>query len=140
MAERAIGPATPSKPPGWLMTGKWPAADTRPGYHPGKTGVVLLDGHEVALVGQIDPRMQRSFDVRLPVYACRIFLQSIPVYEIPQFKPPSKFPATTRDLAIVCDVDLPAARLERALRSAAGSWCTAAAGAWTSGAPPSSAS
>lgn len=103
------------------------AADTRPGYHPGKTGVVLLDGHEVALVGQIDPRMQRSFDVRLPVYACRIFLQSIPVYEIPQFKPPSKFPATTRDLAIVCDVDLPAARLERALRSAAGSWCTAAA-------------
>jgi phenylalanyl-tRNA synthetase beta chain len=101
------------------------AADARPGFHPGKTGVVLLDGREVALAGQIDPRLQRSFEVRLPVYACRIFLGSIPPYEIPQFKPPSKFPATTRDLAIVCDPDLPAARLERALRAAAGTWCSA---------------
>lgn len=99
------------------------AADSRPGYHPGKTGVVLLDGREVALVGQIDPRMQRAFEVPVPVYACRIFLHSIPGYEIPQFKAPSKFPATTRDLAIVCDADLPAARLESALRAAAGVWC-----------------
>jgi len=101
------------------------AADQRAGLHPGKTGVMLLHGREIAVIGQIDPRMQRAFGVRLPVYVASVVLQEIPGYEIPQFKPPSKFPATYRDLALVCDAGLAAQRLETALRAAAGPWCTA---------------
>ncbi len=101
------------------------AADQRDGFHPGKTGVVLMDGREIAVVGEVDPRLVRTFGVRLPVYACRMILSALPPYDVPQFKPPSKFPATYRDLALVCDADLPAQRLENALRSAAGAWCTA---------------
>jgi len=102
------------------------AADERVGYHPGKTCALLLDGHEIAVVGHVDPRLQRAFGVRLPVYLCCVHLGDIPAYDIPQFKPPSKFPSTYRDLALVCDVDLPAQQLENALRIAAGRWCTTA--------------
>ncbi len=101
------------------------AADEREGFHPGKTGVVLMGGREIAVVGQVDPRLQRTFESRLPIYACRIILSTLPPYDVPQFKPPSKLPSTYRDLALVCDADLPAQRLENALRSAAGAWCTA---------------
>jgi phenylalanyl-tRNA synthetase beta chain len=101
------------------------AADEREGFHPGKTGVVLMGGREIAVVGHVDPRLLRTFEARLPIYACRMILSSLPPYDVPQFKPPSKFPSTYRDLALVCDIDLPAQRLENALRSAAGAWCTA---------------
>jgi phenylalanyl-tRNA synthetase beta chain len=102
------------------------AADERDGFHPGKTGVVLMDGREIAVVGEVDPRLVRTFGVRLPVYACRMILSALPPYDVPQFQPPSKFPSTYRDLALVCDADVPAQRLESALRTAAGAWCTAA--------------
>ena len=101
------------------------AADEREGFHPGKTGVVLMGGREISVVGQVDPRLLRTFEARLPIYACRTILSTLPPYDVPQFKPPSKFPSTYRDLALVCDVDLPAQQLENALRSAAGPWCTA---------------
>jgi len=100
------------------------AADEREGFHPGKTGVVLMGGREIAVVGQVDPRLLRTFESRLPVYACRMILSTLPAYDVPQFKPPSKFPSTYRDLALVCDENLPAQQLESAIRSAAGSWCT----------------
>mgnify|MGYP003312566290 CR=1 FL=1 len=37
-----------------------------------------------------------------------------------KFKPTPKFPASTRDLAIICDDELPAASLEKAIRAGAG--------------------
>ncbi|HEX5274749.1 MAG TPA: phenylalanine--tRNA ligase subunit beta [Candidatus Rubrimentiphilum sp.] len=101
------------------------AADEREGFHPGKTGVVLMGGREIAVVGQVDPRLLRSFGARLPIYACRMILAALPPYDVPQFKPPSKFPSTYRDLALVCDAGLPSQQVENALRSAAGAWCTA---------------
>jgi phenylalanyl-tRNA synthetase beta chain len=82
-----------------------------------------LDGKEVAVVGQVDPRMQRAFGVRLPAYLCCVHLHDVPAYDIPQFEPPSKFPSTYRDLALVCEQDLPAQRLEAALRAATGPLC-----------------
>jgi len=100
------------------------AADERPGFHPGKTGVLLLDGREVAVAGLVDPRLQRAFSVRLPVYLCRVYPAAVPAYDIPQFKPPSKFPSTYRDLALVCEQELQAQRLEAALRAATGPLCT----------------
>ena len=36
------------------------------------------------------------------------------------FKPTPRFPASTRDLAIICDDELPAASLEKAIRAGAG--------------------
>ena len=83
-----------------------------------------MGGREIAVVGQVDPRLLRTFESRLPIYACRMILSNLPAYDVPQFKPPSRFPSTYRDLALVCGEDLPAQRLESALRSAAGPWCT----------------
>lgn len=100
------------------------AADERPWLHPGKTGVLLLDGREVAMTGLVHPRVQQAFGLRLPVYLCRLNLRNIPEYELPQFKPPSKYPSTYRDVALVCDLAVPAQRLEAALRRALGALST----------------
>lgn len=98
--------------------------DKRNGLHPGKTAAILLDGREIAFMGQTDPRVAAAFDVRLPVYACGIYLERVPEYRSPLYQPPSKYPSTYRDLALVCDLDLPAGEVERTIAKAAGSLCT----------------
>jgi phenylalanyl-tRNA synthetase beta chain len=98
--------------------------DKRNGLHPGKTAAILLDGREVAFMGQTDPRVSNAFDVRRPVYGCGIYLERVPEYISPRYAPPSKYPSTYRDLAIVCDIAVPAATAEKIVREAIGAYCT----------------
>ncbi|MBV9270129.1 MAG: phenylalanine--tRNA ligase subunit beta [Candidatus Eremiobacteraeota bacterium] len=95
--------------------------DKRNGMHPGKTAAVMLEGHEVAVVGAIDPRVANSFGVRFPVYIGFIFLEKIPEFQTPAFHPPSKFPSTYRDLALLCGLEVPAHAIERCIAHAIGS-------------------
>ena len=102
------------------------APDKRNGLHPGKTAAILLDGREVAFMGQTDPRITAAFDVRLPVYGFGIYLERLPEYRAPLYRPPSKYPSTYRDLALLCALDEPAANLERTIVKAIGPLCTGA--------------
>jgi len=98
--------------------------DVRGGYHPGKSAVAMWQGREVAAFGKIDPRLTKAFDVRLPLYLCIIYLDRIPEYQRPIYQPPSRFPSTYRDLAIVVDLDVEAERIRRVVRGAIGDLCT----------------
>ncbi len=100
------------------------ARDVRNGLHPGKTAVLMHNGREIANLGKVDPRLERSFDIRLPAYLCNIYLDNIPEYRIPRYSPPSKFPSTYRDLAVVVDLDVTAERVRAVVREAIGELCT----------------
>ena len=100
------------------------APDRRNGAHPGKTAIALLDGREVAFAGQIDPRLQKAFDVRLPVYSCSIYLERIPDRVTPRYRPASRYPGTYRDLALLCALDVPAERVQATIARAIGEICT----------------
>jgi phenylalanyl-tRNA synthetase beta chain len=100
------------------------ARDVRNGLHPGKTAVLMHQGREIANLGKVDPRLERAFDIRFPTYLCNIYLDNVPEYEIPHYSPPSKFPSTYRDLAVVVDLDVTAERVRTIVRDAIGELCT----------------
>jgi phenylalanyl-tRNA synthetase beta chain len=100
------------------------APQRRNGFHPGKTAAVLLDGREVAYFGAIDPRVVKAFESRLPIYGCRVHLADLPAHRFELYRPPSKYPSTYRDLALVCDRDVEAAQIERGIAESAGTLCT----------------
>ena len=100
------------------------APDVRSGFHPGKTAVALWNGHEVATLGKIDPRVCKAFDLRLPVYLCHMYLDNVPEYQRPIYRPPSRFPSTYRDLAVVVELDVTAERVANVVRTAIGPLCT----------------
>lgn len=104
------------------ITGRIPdvSRDVRNGLHPGKTAVLMLDGHEIASLGRTDPRLQKAYDARLPQYFCNIYLDQLPDYVTPRYRAPSKFPSTYRDLALVVDLDVSAARVEAVIAAAVG--------------------
>jgi phenylalanyl-tRNA synthetase beta chain len=100
------------------------ARDVRNGLHPGKTAVLMHEGREIANFGKVDPRLAKAFDIRLPVYLCNIYLDNVPPYVAPTYHPPSKFPSTYRDLAMVVDLDVTAERVASVTKNALGALCT----------------
>ncbi len=99
--------------------------DALPGFHPGKTAALAVAGRRVGTLGCVDPRIARAADLKRNVYLCLLELADLPPYRTPHYRPPSKFPSTYRDLALVVDAALAAHELERALGDALGPICTA---------------
>jgi phenylalanyl-tRNA synthetase beta chain len=99
---------------------------TQSGFHPRKTALVTLDEREVGHLGRIDPRLAKASDLARPAYLCVIQIASLPAYETPQYRVPSKYPSTYRDVALVVDIDVAARDVERAIVAALGSLCTGA--------------
>jgi len=104
------------------LTGKTAdvARATAPWMHPGKTAQLSIDGVPVALVGVVDPRLLRAYDIDDDVVAAGIEIEALPRRAIAPFIAPSRFPAVERDLAIVLDGDVAAADVLRAVRAHAG--------------------
>ncbi|MBV9277313.1 MAG: phenylalanine--tRNA ligase subunit beta, partial [Candidatus Eremiobacteraeota bacterium] len=56
-------------------------------------------------------------------YAAGIEVENLPPKEAPTFVPPSRFPTTQRDLAVVLPLDVSAQALEATIAAAAGPLC-----------------
>ncbi len=97
--------------------------DTRAGLHPGKTAVLLHEGREIAALGKVDPRIAKSFGVGFPAYLCNIYLDKFCEYRTPGYNPPSKYPSTYRDLAMVVSLDVTAEKVSSIVQHAVGDLC-----------------
>ncbi|HEY2554392.1 MAG TPA: hypothetical protein VGI15_04005, partial [Candidatus Cybelea sp.] len=108
------------------VTGRIPdvARGTRAGFHPGKTAVLSLDGREAGYLGKIDPRLAKRSDLRRNAYLCIVDIRALPSYETPSYSPPSRFPSTYRDLALIVGVDVAAGAIEKAVSTELRSICT----------------
>jgi len=93
---------------------------TAPGLHPGKTAAVSVDGVRVALLGVVDPRLLRAYNIGDDVVAANFEIEAFPPRTIAAFVPPSRFPPIERDLAIVVGTEVASADVLQAVRAHAG--------------------
>jgi phenylalanyl-tRNA synthetase beta chain len=91
-----------------------------PALHPGQAAEVRIDGEPVGEIGALHPRTLEVFDLKGPVFVCRLDLEGIGQRPLPQSQPRSKFPQIRRDLALVTPLSMPFAELACAIRSAGG--------------------
>jgi len=101
-------------------------AATAPYFHPGRTADVAVDGRAIGVLGAVDPRVVARHDIAGSVHLCIIDVHGLPQYRTPRYHPPSKFPSTYRDLALVVNVDVSARSLEETVVTALGDLCTGA--------------
>jgi phenylalanyl-tRNA synthetase beta chain len=108
------------------LTGRRPETtrDGAPGLHPGKTATMRIDDRDVATLGRLDPRLANALDLRLAAYLCSVELESLPHDILPVYRPPSKFPETYRDIALMVDLEVAAAEIERAIADCLDEVCT----------------
>ena len=91
-------------------------------FHPGRCAVITKDGKTIGIVGELHPETLENYGIGTKAYAAKINVTEILEVAVATktYKPLPKFPATTRDLAIVCDEALPVAKLEKAIKKAVG--------------------
>jgi phenylalanyl-tRNA synthetase beta chain len=72
-----------------------------PALHPGRAARIVLDGHDIGFIGEVHPRWQQKYDLPLAPVLFEVDASALQARDIPVYKEISKFPAVTRDLALV---------------------------------------
>ena len=93
-----------------------------PSYHPGRCADILIDGKLAGTIGQIHPLVAEAYGIGGEVYVADLDFTTIEasLAEERVFHSLPRFPAVTRDLALVCDESLTVGELERCISAAAG--------------------
>jgi phenylalanyl-tRNA synthetase beta chain len=95
----------------------------RPFLHPGRTATVLAaGGRELGWIGELHPSVARAWDLDGTVAAFELHADLIAeLAPGPQpYRDVTSFPAVLQDIAVVVGEDVPAAEVERVVRSGAG--------------------
>jgi phenylalanyl-tRNA synthetase beta chain len=73
--------------------------------HPAKQAAVVVAGNRLGVVGEIHPKIREAFDISESVYMFEINLSTLLPFTIVHrmFQPLPRFPAVTRDIALVVD-------------------------------------
>lgn len=95
-----------------------------PSYHPGRCAKVFADGKYLGVFGQIHPLVAANYGVDTELYCAELSLSALlgSCGSDPIYKPLPKFPAVTRDIAVVCDKAIPVARLIDCITAAGGKY------------------
>ncbi len=91
-----------------------------PGLHPGQAAEISRNGVPIGIIGRLHPEIQSKLGLDQPVILFELAISGIQAHKIPEFRQISRFPVIRRDLAIVVDIPVPAAKIEQTARDAAG--------------------
>ena len=95
---------------------------SNPSYHPGRCAKVLIDGKEIGVFGTIHPTVAARYGLSGEVLAAELQMDALLAAIDPEklYHPLPKFPASTRDIAVLVDDAVPAASMQATVEKAAG--------------------
>ena len=100
---------------------KYVACTDNDSYHPGRCAKVYAGETYLGVFGQIHPLVAANYGLDTEVYTAELSFDAM--YEkrgdIPVYQPLPKFPAVTRDIAVVCDEAVTVGALEESIRRGA---------------------
>ena len=100
---------------------KFEACTDNASYHPGRCANVYAGEKLLGVFGQIHPLVAANYGIDTEVYTAELSFDAM--YEkrggIPVYQPLPKFPAVTRDIAVVCDEAVTVGALEESIRRGA---------------------
>ena len=94
-----------------------------PSYHPGRCANILIRGEVVGVFGTVHPTVAARYGLSGEVLAAELPLDKLfaAIDPVKLYHPLPKFPASTRDIAVLVDDTVPAASMQAAIEKAAGS-------------------
>ncbi|WP_209342553.1 phenylalanine--tRNA ligase subunit beta [Flavonifractor sp. AGMB03687] len=96
-------------------------AEANPSYHPGRVADVYAGDRRIGVMGQIHPLVAQNYGVDAQFYCAELELNALMAAKgaDPEYVPLPKFPAVTRDIAVVCDEAVTVGALESCIRKGA---------------------
>lgn len=97
------------------------AEKSDPSYHPGRCAKVYVNGQEVGTLGQIHPLVAANYGVDAELYYADLKFDALFASRgaDPEYKPLPKFPAVTRDIAVLVDKAVTVGAMESSIQAAA---------------------
>ena len=95
------------------------AKTAHPALHPGRCAEVRLDGRSVGTMGELHPRWVQKYELGTAPVVFELDLAAVLATPFPEYAEVSRFPAVTRDLALVVPQSQALAPLLASLRAAA---------------------
>ena len=101
---------------------EYAAVRDNPSYHPGRCASVSVNGKTLGVFGQVHPTVQKNYGSDLELYAAELSLDALIENQgaEPTYKALPRFPAVTRDIAVVADRDITVGEIEKTIRAAGG--------------------
>ena len=97
------------------------AEKSDPSYHPGRCAKVYVNGQEVGTLGQIHPLVAANYGVDAELYYADLKFDALFASHgaDPEYQPLPKFPAVTRDIAVLVDKAVTVGAMESSIQAAA---------------------
>lgn len=103
---------------GWTAA----ASENEYSYHPGRCAVLTVGEDRLGVIGEIHPEVVANYGMEGRVISFSLDFEVLLAHAATEktYRPLPKFPAVSRDLALVCDDGIPVRKLEEAIRAGAG--------------------
>lgn len=91
-------------------------------FHPGRVAVIRKDDKILGIFGELHPETLDNYKIGVKAYAAKLLVPELMDASNSQklYKQLPKFPATTRDISVVCNDELPVAVIEKTIKKAVG--------------------
>ena len=98
------------------------AVKDNPSYHPGRCARITVDGTDVGVFGQVHPLVAKNYGIEADIYAAELNFTALSALIAPAstYVPLPKYPAVSRDIAVICDEALTVAELSACISKAGG--------------------
>ena len=101
---------------------EYTAEKHNPSYHPGRCAALSVEGVSIGVMGQVHPLVARNYGMDGEIYCAELNFSEMLRHILPDptYVPLPRYPAVSRDLAIVCDEAVTVAQAEKIISGAAG--------------------
>ena len=97
----------------------WVTENTESYFHPGKSCRILVGRDHIGSVGELHPAVQKNFEIEKPVFCFELDFEKL--VKLSKTKKnitaPSRFPDSTRDIALLIPEELAAAKILECIRT-----------------------
>ena len=105
-----------------IDAGEYTAVHDDPAYHPGRCAALTVDGVKIGTLGQVHPLVAQNYGIDAEIYAAELDFTALTALVRPEktYQPLPKYPAVSRDIAVVCDEAVTVGALTDCIRKAGG--------------------
>ena len=105
-----------------MKKASYTAEKNNPSYHPGRCASISIDGEVIGVMGQVHPLVAKNYGIDSEVYCAELNFSKMLGLRLPDptFTALPKYPAVSRDLALICSEDITVAQVEEVISASAG--------------------
>ena len=87
-------------------------------YHPGRCARISVGDEELGIMGEVHPDVSEKFGIGTRSYVCELFFDSVIRHANIEkaYEPLPKYPATSRDIALLVDEDIQVGDIESIIK------------------------